>query len=141
MGDSLPETRSTPSLPARAPRVILLVTGDLLSTSRIAGLASQAGATLETLRSLTAPLPGPSYDLALLDLQGMAGDAALLVTGLLAKLEPLRTATGAAVPLIAFGPHVARDRLAAAETAGAKAAVSRGELLGDFTGIIERFCP
>ena len=119
---------------------ILLVSPDLLSTSRIAGLAREAGGRLETLRSLDDPLPGGPYDLVLLDLQTVNGDPAVLVTRVLAILEPQRTQTGKAAPLVAFGPHVAKDRLDQAKAAGADASVSRGEMLGGFPAIVKRWC-
>lgn len=118
---------------------ILLVSPDLLSTSRLAGLARQEGGRLETLRSLDDALPGVGYDLVLLDLQPLADDPAVIVTRLKCLLEPLRTSSGRAVPLVAFGPHVAHERLAQAVAAGADAAVSRGELLGGFPAILRRF--
>lgn len=118
---------------------ILLVSPDLMSTSRIAGLARGAGGRLETLRSLEGPLPGGPYDLVLLDLQAVQGDPAVLVTRCLALLEPQRTQAARMARLVAFGPHVAKDRLDQAKAAGADAAVSRGELLGGFPAIIKRF--
>jgi hypothetical protein len=121
------------------PRV-LLVSPDLLSTSRIAGLAREAGGRMETLRSLDDQLPGGPYDLVLLDLQAVPGDPAVLVTRVLAILEPQRTQTGKAARLVAFGPHVAKDRLDQAKAAGADASVSRGELLGGFPAIVKRWC-
>jgi hypothetical protein len=48
--------------------------------------------------------------------------------------------TGKAARLVAFGPHVAKDRLDQAAAAGADAAVSRGELLGGFPAIVRRWC-
>ena len=71
---------------------ILLVSPDLLSTSRIAGLARQEGGSLETLRSLDDPLPGGPYALVLLDLQSVLGDPAVVFAKLRAKLEPQRSA-------------------------------------------------
>ena len=120
--------------------VILLVSPDLLSTSRIAGLAREAGGRLETLRSLDAPLPGGPYDLILLDLQAVSGDPAVLVARVLAIVEPQRAQSGKAARLVAFGPHVAKDRLDQAKAAGADASVSRGELLGGFPAIVKRWC-
>jgi hypothetical protein len=119
---------------------ILLVSPDLLSTSRIAGLAREAGGRLETLRSLDDPLPGGPYDLVLLDLQTVNGDPAVLVTRVLAILEPQRMQMGKAARLVAFGPHVAKDRLDQAKAAGADASVSRGEILGGFPAIVKRWC-
>ena len=119
---------------------ILLVSPDLLSTSRIAGLAREAGGRLETLRNLDDTLPGGPYDLVLLDLQTVSGDPAVLVTRVLAILEPQRAQTGRVARLVAFGPHVAKDRLDQAKAAGADASVSRGELLGGFPAIVARWC-
>jgi hypothetical protein len=126
--------------------VILLVSPDLLSTSRIAGLARQSGGRLETLRSLDDPLPGGPYDLVLLDLQTVSGDPAVLVARVRALVEPQRSMPnappgsplGRAARLVAFGPHVAKERLEQAAAAGADAVVSRGELLGSFPAIVGR---
>ena len=119
---------------------VLLISPDLLSTSRIAGLAREAGGRLETLRHLDGPLPGGPYDLVLLDLQAVSGDPAVLVTRCLALIEPQRAQTGRTARLVAFGPHVAKDRLDQAKAAGADASVSRGELLGGFPAIVQQWC-
>lgn len=118
---------------------ILLISPDLLSTSRIAGLAREAAARLETLRSLDGPLPGGPYDLVLLDLQALAGDPAVLVTRVRALLAGQRDDAVREPRLVAFGPHVAKQRLDQARDAGADAAVSRGELLGGFPAILKRY--
>lgn len=118
---------------------ILLVSPDLLSTSRIAGLAKELPARLETLRSLDGEPHGGPFDLVLVDLQAVPGDPAVVVSRLLALVEKQRTATGRGARLIAFGPHVAKDRLAEAQAAGADAAVSRGELLGGFAAVVRRW--
>jgi len=120
---------------------ILLVSPDLLSTSRIAGLAREAGGRLATLRNLDDPLPSGSYDLVLLDLQAMSGDPAVLVTKVIALLNPQRESQPRKLArIVAFGPHVAKDRLDQAKAAGADASVSRGELLGGFPAIVKRWC-
>jgi CheY-like chemotaxis protein len=118
---------------------ILLVSPDLLSTSRIAGLARPLPAQLETLRSLDDPLPGGPYDLMLLDLQTVAGDPAVVVTRVRGLIEAQRVAAGKDAKLVAFGPHVAKERLAQAQAAGADAVVSRGELLGGFAALVHRW--
>ena len=118
---------------------ILLVSPDLLSTSRIAGLARDAGGRLETLRSLDDPPPDGPFQLVLLDLQAVSGDPAVLVSRVLALIDVQRSRTGCHAKLVAFGPHVAKDRLDQAQAAGADAAVSRGELLGGFPAILRRW--
>ena len=59
---------------------ILLVSPDLMATSRIAGLCREAGASLETLRSLADVPHGGPHDIVLLDLQALAEDPAVVVT-------------------------------------------------------------
>jgi CheY-like chemotaxis protein len=119
---------------------ILLVSPDLMATSRIAGLCREAGASLETLRSLAdAPHGGP-YDVVLLDLQAVSEDPAVIVT----RAQSLTGTRGAASAgpgpqIVAFGPHVARERLALARDAGADDVVSRGELLGGFPALVKRW--
>lgn len=118
---------------------ILLVSPDLLSTSRIAALARPLPARVETLRSLDdEPREGP-FDLILLDLQSLAGDAAVIVARAVKLVEKQVADAGRAPKLVAFGPHVQKERLADAVAAGADAAVSRGELLGSFPGLIKRW--
>jgi hypothetical protein len=118
---------------------ILLVSPDLLSTSRLAALARPLPARMETLRSLDdEPRDGP-FDLVLLDLQSLPGDAAVIVARALKLVERQVEGTGRAAKLVAFGPHVHKERLADAVSAGADAAVSRGELLGSFPGLVKRW--
>ena len=118
---------------------ILLVSPDLLSTSRIAGLARSLPARVETLRSIDDEPRGGPYGLVLLDLQTIAGDPAVVVVRLRALIDAQRAASGHAAQLIAFGPHVAKERLAEAQAAGADAVVSRGELLGGFPTLVKRW--
>lgn len=129
-----------PAAPRPAGPRILLVSPDLLSTSRIAGLAREAAAGLETLRTIDGPLPGGPYDLVLLDLQALGDDPAVLVTRVRALLAGQPAEPGRETRLVAFGPHVAKQRLDLARDAGADAAISRGELLGGFPAILKRFC-
>lgn len=118
---------------------ILLVSPDLLATSRIAALARPLPARVETLRSLDGePSAGP-FDLVLLDLQGLPGDAAVIVARAAKLVERQQGEVGRSAKIVAFGPHVHKDRLADAQAAGADAAVSRGELLGSFPGLVRRW--
>jgi hypothetical protein len=117
---------------------ILLVSPDLMATSRIAGLCREAGASLETLRSLADSPHGGPYDVVLLDLQAVAEDPAVIVT----RAQVLAGGAGgasSAPKIVAFGPHVARERLALARDAGADDVVSRGELLGGFAALLRRW--
>jgi len=118
---------------------ILLVSPDLMSTSRIAGLAKPLHARVETLRSLDdAPQGGP-FDLVLIDLQALPGDAAVIVSRVRSIIDAVTGQGDRTVRLVAFGPHVQKQRLDDAKAAGAFAAVSRGELLGGFAGLVSRW--
>jgi hypothetical protein len=121
---------------------ILLVSPDLMATSRIAGLCREAGASLETIRSLGESPHGGPHDVVLVDLQSLSEDPAVVITRA-RMLVDAGSAAGAGPPaaVVAFGPHVARERLALARDAGADDVVSRGELLGGFAGLLKRWRP
>ena len=129
-------------MPMAAALKVLLVSPDLMATSRVAGLCREVGATLETLRSLAdAPHGGP-HDVVLLDLQSLTEDPAVVVTRARLLVDSPAPAAGGSPPtIVAFGPHVARERLALARAAGADDVVSRGELLGGFAGLLKRWRP
>jgi hypothetical protein len=63
-------------------------------------------------------------------------------TALLERAKGFRDAQAAAgaerAAIIAFGPHVAVDRLTEAAEAGADLVVSRGELLGALPAVVDR---
>lgn len=121
-------------------RRILLISPDLMITSRLEAVAGMCDATLVTRRSPDAPLDEQPVDLVLLDLQGFPGDAAGLVSKARGLLAGLPSTAGGGPSLIAFGPHVAKQRLDEAAAAGADAAISRGELLGAFPALVDRWC-
>jgi CheY-like chemotaxis protein len=114
---------------------ILLISPDLMISSRIDPLAAAAGARVTTLRSPEAiPESGP-YDLVLLDLQTTSADAATLVAK---TREMLAAIQDTPPPTVAFGPHVATQRLDDAKAAGAAEVISRGGLLGGFQAVLAR---
>jgi DNA-binding NarL/FixJ family response regulator len=120
------------------PRRILLVSPDLLATSRVATLARECQATVETLRSLDQQ-PAGSFDLVLVDLDANRGDPAVILARTRAVLETVPPRPGGPPKIVAFGPHVHRQRLDDAVAAGADEAVSRGELLGSFPALLRRW--
>lgn len=117
---------------------ILVVSPDLMVASRITGLAAGCNATIDTVAGLDAPPPGSGYRVAIIDLQGLRGDAAALVARARESLAACGPREGVRPAIVAFGPHVAVDVLAAARAAGADDVVSRGTLLGDFAGVVGR---
>ncbi|MDX1682105.1 MAG: hypothetical protein R3336_03195 [Phycisphaeraceae bacterium] len=51
----------------------------------------------------------------------------------------ITTAADASLTVIAFGPHVAKDRLAAAQDAGADEALPRSRFTAELESIVRRF--
>jgi len=115
---------SPPSLHA------IVLTPDLMLRSQVSGAATRVGATVAVVSSaeqllqrvaetLQQDSPSQPY-LVVLDLSTDRIDVAELVTR-------LREALPAQSRLLAFGPHVHKQRLAAAAEAGCDAVLSRGE--------------
>lgn len=116
------------------PRRILLVSSDLMASSRLAGVVRGLGDTLDVRPSVPAEnAHAPAYHAVLLDIQSCPDPAAAIVGS--------RACVGQGGAVIAFGPHVWRERLDAALTAGADVAASRGEVLEGLPGLLERACP
>ncbi len=130
--------REVPSMTDTTPR-ILLISPDLLSTSKLAGLVKQAGGLLETLRALDESPRSPAYQLAILDLQAFPDDPAVVVARVRSLLDGLEKPADRPPRLVAFGPHVHRQRLEDAVAAGVDEAVSRGELFGGFPALYRRW--
>ena len=117
---------------------ILLLSPDLMVSSRIAGVAAAIPATVEALGPAAAAPRGGPFAVIVVDLQVNGRTATALVD----RAKGFRDAQAAAgaerAAIIAFGPHVAVDRLAEAGEAGADLVVSRGELLGALPAVVER---
>ena len=120
------------------PLQILLISPDLMSTSKLAGLTRHSGGLLETLRSLDDEPRAAHFDLVILDLQAFAEDPAVIVARVQSLVDGLPEKQPPA-KLIAFGPHVHKDRLDEAVAAGVDEAVSRGELFGSFPALLRRW--
>ena len=117
--------------PMNVPQV-LLISSDLMASSRLVGAVRSAGAELETLAGAAGVPRAGGFDIVLLDLQSLAADPASLVAR-------ARELGGPAAKVVAFGPHVWQDRLDAAVAAGADEAVSRGAMMGDVAAVIRRW--
>jgi CheY-like chemotaxis protein len=105
--------------------LILFLTTDLVFPSRVAGVAQQLGVRMETAATadaLVAKTTAASSDniLVLLDLNSPAFDPAAVVQQLRALPTPPQT-------MIAFGPHVHEEKLAAAKAAGCDLVLTRGQ--------------
>jgi CheY-like chemotaxis protein len=103
---------------------ILFLTTDLMFSSRVAGAAARLGMTLKTAATppaLIELLAGAEPEsLVLLDLNSPNVDPRQLAPSLRASQNPPRA-------IIAYGPHVHEDRLAAATAAGCEEVLTRGQ--------------
>jgi len=132
---------------APRPLSILLITSDLMVASRIAGAAAAIPATVESAGPAATPRGGP-FDVIVVDLQtagrsardlvGRARSIAAAEADQPAKADHPAEAEKPAARIVAFGPHVATDRLAEAREAGADLVVSRGEALESLPSVVDR---
>ena len=116
------------------PRRILLVSSDLMASSRLAGVARGFGDVLDVRAAVpTGDHDAAPYDVVLLDIQSCP-DPATAIAG-------VRGRAGQGGVVIAFGPHVWKERLDAAVAAGADAAATRGEVMEGLAALLDRACP
>ena len=111
---------------------VVLLSSDLAVLSRVEGAASRVGQkvraaanTAQAAESINSEKP----TLLIVDLSLTGLDIAVLV-------DRLRTPDTPAVRVIAFGPHVHEDRLAAAREAGCDEVVSRGQFFSQLDRIL-----
>ena len=116
---------------------IYFLTSDLVFPSRVAGVAQQLGDKLETANSadaLIAKLSGAAAPgaVVLLDLNSAGVDPAAIVPRLKALPQPPQA-------IIAFGPHVHEQKLAAATAAGCDLVLTRGQFDAQMRDLLARF--
>jgi CheY-like chemotaxis protein len=115
---------------------ILFLTTDLVFSSRVAGAAARAGLSLRTVASQTALLETAAAAQAdlivLLDLNSPSVDPADIVPA-------LRAAPHRPQAIIAYGPHVHEDRLAAATAAGCDEVLTRGEFNATMDDVLRKW--
>jgi CheY-like chemotaxis protein len=103
---------------------IIFLTTDLLFSSRVAGAAARVGLSLRTVAGRTALLGTAATAQAdlivLLDLNSPGVEPADIVPALRAAAHPPRA-------IIAYGPHVHEECLAAAKAAGCDEVLTRGQ--------------
>jgi CheY-like chemotaxis protein len=116
--------------------LVLFLTNDLVFPSRIAGVVQSLGGKMVTAATADALLakvaeatPGPIV--VLIDLASSAAHAATVVP----KLKALTSAPRA---IIAFGPHVHQQALAAAEAAGCDLVLTRGQFDAQYAAILKQ---
>ena len=103
--------------------LVLLLSGDLATSSKVAAAAARQNVPLEVALSAAALVEkaaAAQADLVILDLSSAGLDAR-------AVISQLRELTSAPRAIIAFGPHVHEALLAAAKDAGCDRVLSRGQ--------------
>jgi CheY-like chemotaxis protein len=106
---------------------LILLSQDLMSGARLEGAARKAGLVLRTAGNPAAAIEAasaPEARLLLIDLQVAGLDIAAVV----AAARKGASEHNNPLAILAYGPHVHEDRLAAARAAGCDAVVSRGQL-------------
>jgi CheY-like chemotaxis protein len=114
---------------------VLLLTDDLFTSSRVEGAAQRIAIRVKTVSDCASAISAchdQHVDVLLVDLSARAGDVAS-IREQFAKLavDP--------PPLVAFGPHVHDQLLAAAADAGCDEVVSRGQFFAQLATILTRF--
>jgi DNA-binding response OmpR family regulator len=111
---------------------VLALTSDLVLRSQLAGAATRVGAQVDIVASLDELLT-----------RGRATQPSLVILDLNhAELTPaeivprIREHVGGAT-ILAFGPHVHKERLAAATAAGCDRVLSRGQFHAGMESILE----
>ena len=101
----------------------VLLTNDLVFSSKVAGGAMRQGIRVETALSVAALLEkvqAADVRLVMLDLTAAGLDPRVLV-------PQLRAAASSACKVLAFGPHVHEAKLETARAAGCELVLSRGQ--------------
>lgn len=110
----------------------VLLSGDLMVVSRVEGAAKLAGATIQAVSNAPrafAVCEAEAAQVLVIDLATAAIDLAALVS-------QLRASRGPSLRIVAFGPHVHEDKLAAAREAGCDVVVSRGQFFSQVDTIL-----
>ena len=115
---------------------LLFLTTDLMFSSRVAGAAARLGLPVRTAETAAALLElttaADQPPLVLLDLNTPGVDPVELVPALRAAANPPRA-------VVAYGPHVHEERLAAATAAGCDVVLSRGQFNAHMDDVIRKW--
>jgi DNA-binding NarL/FixJ family response regulator len=112
---------------------VVLLSTDLTVVSRVDGAAAGAGMTMRAVSSESAAIvaaDAASAKLLIIDLGAPVSDLKVFVESFKSKSPQTR--------IIAFGPHVHEEKLAAARVAGCDEVVSRGQFFSQLDAILRR---
>jgi DNA-binding NarL/FixJ family response regulator len=111
---------------------VILVTADLMVVSRVQDAVRRAGSATVVVSSETAAMECDAAQAraVVIDLGSQLRDLRAIVEHFKASVLPPR--------IIAFGPHVHEERLAAARDAGCDEVVSRGQFFAQMDSILQQ---
>jgi CheY-like chemotaxis protein len=112
---------------------IVLLTGDLMVVSRVGGAAMGPGVEMVTASST-------QQAAELCDDAGarlLVVDLSMPMLDVSALVRQVKSNGSGGPTIVAFGPHVHEDRLAAARAAGCDQVVSRGQFLGQLGSLLQ----
>jgi CheY-like chemotaxis protein len=113
---------------------LVLLSNDLMFSSSISGVVEHMGAALQIVASTNELLTRANahkFALAIIDLTASPMDLADLVVRLRQSAQP-------PLAIIAYGPHVHTEKLAAARAAGCDEVLTRGQMHSQMPEIIGR---
>jgi DNA-binding response OmpR family regulator len=114
---------------------VVLLSADLMAVSRVEGAAAKAGKTVRavtTAEQAVQACRAAGATMLVVDLAAPALDVACLVRDVKAAEE------ASPLVVVAFGPHVHTELLAAAHEAGCDEVVSRGQFFAHVDAILRR---
>jgi DNA-binding response OmpR family regulator len=113
---------------------VILLTVDLTVVSRVQGAAAKTGAAVRVAANEEAAIElcaAESTELLIVDLSAASLDIKTLV-------EQVRKSAIVRPRIVAFGPHVHEDRLAAARGAGCDQVISRGGFFAQLDSMLRQ---
>ncbi|MCI0334299.1 MAG: hypothetical protein L0228_13855 [Planctomycetes bacterium] len=111
---------------------VILLTVDLAVISRVEGVASRMGASVRSTSSESA-----AVELCVAEpTKLLIADLNLASLNVVSLVEQVKAVVTTPPRIIAFGPHVHEERLAAAREAGCDEVISRGQFFAQLDALV-----
>jgi DNA-binding response OmpR family regulator len=112
---------------------VVLLSGDLMVLSRVEGAASSAGNVVKAASSVAQAADYCNTKPVNL----LIADLSLASLDIDALVEQIRSNAQSKTRIVAFGPHVHEDRLAAARAAGCDIVMTRGQFFSQLSSVLQ----
>jgi CheY-like chemotaxis protein len=113
---------------------VVLLSSDLTVLSRVEGAATRLGQSVRSASGEALAVELCKDD----DARTLVVDLSMQSVDLASLVNQLKANEGSGTRVVAFGPHVHEQRLAAAREAGCDLVVSRGQFLSQLETILEK---